>query len=64
MPFAVTWMDLEIIILCEAEKDKNHIALICGINKKNELLFIKLTEIENKLKVNKRERRGRDKLEV
>ena len=34
MPFAVTWMDLEIIILCEAEKDKNHIALICGINKK------------------------------
>ena len=32
MPFAVTWMDLEIIILCEAEKDKNHIALICGIN--------------------------------
>ena len=32
MSFAVTWMDLEIIILCEAEKDKNHIALICGIN--------------------------------
>ena len=31
MSFAVTWMDLEIIILCEAEKDKN-IALICGIN--------------------------------
>ena len=27
-------------------------------------LFIKLTEIENKLKVNKRERRGRDKLEA
>ena len=40
MPFAVTWMDLEIIILCEAEKDKNHIALICGINKKtNELIY-------------------------
>ena len=34
MSFAVTWMDLEIIILCEAEKDKNHIALICGINLK------------------------------
>ena len=34
IPFAVTWMDLEIIILCEAEKDKNHIALICGINLK------------------------------
>ena len=27
-------------------------------------LFIKLTEIESKLKVNKRERRGRDKLEA
>ena len=39
MPFAVTWMDLEIIILCKAEKDKNHIALICGINKKNELIY-------------------------
>ena len=36
MPFAVTWMDLEIIILSEvsqtAEKDKHHmILLICGI---------------------------------
>ena len=65
MSFAVTWMDLEIIILCEAEKDKNHIALICGINFKKQMnLFIKLTEIENKLKVNKRERRRRDKLEA
>ena len=35
MPFAVTWMDLEIIILSEVsqkEKDKYHmITLICGI---------------------------------
>ena len=35
MPFAATWMDLEIIILSEVsqkEKDKYHmIALICGI---------------------------------
>ena len=35
MPFAVTWMDLEIIILSEisqTEKDKYHmISLICGI---------------------------------
>ena len=35
MPFAATWMDLEIIILSEVsqkEKDKYHmIQLICGI---------------------------------
>ena len=35
MPFAATWMDLEIIILSEGsqtEKDKYHvISLICGI---------------------------------
>ena len=34
MPFAATWMDLEIIILSEvkSEKDKyNMISLICGI---------------------------------
>ena len=35
MPFAVTWMDLEIVILSEVsqtEKDKYHmISLICGI---------------------------------
>ena len=35
MPFAATWMELEIIILSEAsqkEKDKYHmISLICGI---------------------------------
>ena len=35
MPFAATWMDLEIVILREvskAEKDKYHIiSLICGI---------------------------------
>ena len=34
MPFAATWMDLEIIILGElsqTEKDKYHISLICRI---------------------------------
>ena len=32
MPFAATWMDLEIIIICEIiQKDKYHISRICGI---------------------------------
>ena len=34
MPFAATWVDLEITILSEVsqtEKDKYHISLICGI---------------------------------
>ena len=36
MPFAATWMDLEIVILSESQtqKDKYHmISLICGIYK-------------------------------
>ena len=50
MPFAVTWTDLEIVILSEVsqtEKDKDHmILLICGIlkNGTNELIY--KTEIE------------------
>ena len=32
MPFAATWLDLEIIILSESEKDKYHmISLLTGI---------------------------------
>ena len=34
LPFATTWMDFEIIMLCkisQTEKVENHISLICGI---------------------------------
>ena len=41
MPFAATWMDLQIIILGEisqTEKDKHHtISLICGIWRKKKM---------------------------
>ena len=45
VPFAATWMDLEIVILSEeskTEKDKYHmISLVCGILKKatNEVIY-------------------------
>ena len=56
MPFAATWMDLEIIILHGVSQTKtNMISLICGILKKNTTQLIyktnRLTDIENKLKV-------------
>ena len=53
MPFAATWMDLEIILLSEvsqAEKDKYYmLSLICGIlkNGTNELIY--KTEIESQM---------------
>ena len=31
MPFAATWMQLEMIILSKPDKDKYHILLVCGI---------------------------------
>ena len=57
MPFAATWMDLEIIILSvvsQTEKDKYHIiSLICGIQKNdtNELNY-KLETDSQTLKTN------------
>ena len=52
MPFAATWMDLEIITLSEVsqkEKDKYHIiSLICGIfkNDTNELIYKTETDLQ------------------
>ena len=61
MPFAATWMDLEIVILSEVsqtEKDKYHmISLIHGIlkNGTNEFIYKtnRLIDVENKLMVTK-----------
>ena len=51
VPFAATWMDLEIIILSEVsqtEKDSYHmISLICGIFKKDTNELIYKTEIDS-----------------
>ena len=53
MPFAATWMDLEVIILSEVsqkEKDKYHmISLICGILKNDTKELIYKTEIESQM---------------
>ena len=63
MPFAVTWMDLEIVIHTEVsqkEKDKYHIiSFVHGIQKNgtDELICkaeIRVTDVENKLMVTKR----------
>ena len=48
MPFAATWMVLEIVILSEmSEREKYHmISLICGIKKNytNELIYKTVTD--------------------
>ena len=50
MPFAATWIDLEIVIFSEVsqpEKDKYHmISLICGILKNDTNKLIYKTEID------------------
>ena len=65
MPFAATWMDLEIVILSKSYKDKHHmILLICGILKK--MVHMKLhnrnrvMDVKNKLMVTTE--RGMNKL--
>ena len=65
MPFAATWMDLEIIMLSEVSQRHicYHLYVESLKNDKNELIY--KTEIENKLVVTKGERRGgRDKLGI
>ena len=73
MPFAATWMDLEIIILSEVsqtEKDKYcMISLICGIQKDdtNELIYKTETDSQTSktnLWLTKCKSGGRDKLRV
>ena len=53
LPFAATWMDLEIVILSEVsqtEKDKHRmIPLICGILKNGTNKLIYKTEIESQM---------------
>ena len=68
MPFAVTWMDLEIIILSEisqTDKDKYNNHLYVEHKKMIQInLYTKqrLTDIENKFMITKGERGwGRDK---
>ena len=72
MPFAIVWMDLEIIILSEVsqrEKAKCHmIPLICRTLKSDASELISKTaidsEVENTLRVTKGERWGKDKLGI
>ena len=69
MPFAATWMNLEIIILSEVsqtEKDKYHISLTCGILKDDTNELIYKTDSQT-LKTNlwlPKGKRGEDKLGV
>ena len=63
MPFAAKWMDLEITVLSESDKDKYHmISLTCGILKNdiNELIYRTETAIENKLMAVNGEREGEE----
>ena len=48
MPFAATWINLEIIMLREEAKDKYHkILLICGLFRNVTNEFIYKTEIDS-----------------
>ena len=50
MPFAATWMDLEMIILNEVsqtEKDKYMVSLICGNSKNDTYKHIYMPETDS-----------------
>ena len=69
MPFAATWMDLDIIRLSKSNIDRQiyDIFYMWSLKKStNELIYKtdRLTDIENKLMVTKREGGKRDKWEV
>ena len=60
MPFAATWMDLEIFLLSEVsqtEEEKYHMtSIVCGNLKRNETNeLIYKTDSENELMVSRRE---------
>ena len=60
MPFAVTWMDLETVVLSEVsqrERDKQDIAYMWSLKSgTNELIHKTVTEVENKLMVTREEK--------
>ena len=57
MPFAVTWMDPEIIMLNQTEKVKYHISLIYGMEQLIQTYFQTRNRLtENKLRVTKGKR--------
>ena len=71
MPFAATWMDLEIIILSEVGQIKTDIIwyhLHVGYKIWYEYIYLqnrnRLIEIENTIMITIGESRGRDKLEI
>ena len=61
MPFAATWINLEIIMLREEAKDKYHkILLICGLFRNVTNEFIYKTEIDSQTYHYQGERGGID----